>query len=121
MELVNHTKEPWFVADHTQPVIAAYSGVGEERTQVLAARYKDGKGRAEADYDRAVICVNALAGIPTPAIETGAIQHLIEACHQNVRDYHDFMTSEENYPEYHHIAAKRLMDALNDLAGLGVG
>ncbi|MEE9366694.1 MAG: hypothetical protein V3W44_08415 [Dehalococcoidales bacterium] len=33
----------------------------------------------EADGNRAVVCVNALAGIPTEALEAGAIKGLVDA------------------------------------------
>lgn len=80
------TKEPWVaVRDDIGVEVATVAHVGDYRVGVATPGYPGGNYR-DTDYGtdaedarRIVACVNALAGLPTAAIEAGVVGDMVAA------------------------------------------
>lgn len=84
--MADHTQEPWLVTGPQKGKIGGYEvvstvpGTNRYDTHPLVAMMQHSPDRqhvAEADARRIVACVNACAGIPTEALEAGAIAALV--------------------------------------------
>jgi hypothetical protein len=84
----NHTPEPWKVLPHESVVFIMAGGYANGTTPASAAtpcvaccdRYCHGPAdEVQANGDRIVACVNALAGIPNPAAEMARLRAVEES------------------------------------------
>lgn len=79
-----HTKEPWTVVEHSWSDTSIVAG-GRTVARLSIEDEANRKTQAAlevvmaADARRITACVNALRGIPTAALEAGAVGALIEA------------------------------------------
>lgn len=84
-----HTPEPWVVDELGDTQFDATNhayGIGADKAPTYRIAKVEGKGgHSLANADRIVLAVNACAGIPTDALEAGAVKGLLEACQLAVR------------------------------------
>lgn len=101
MTTSEHTAEPW----HTDNNIG---GVTSNTTAFIRALDSTSVCAADtADARRIVACVNALAGVPTEALEGGAVRALVT-----------FLTQQDTSAEFAFISSHSLRAALAPFEGV---
>jgi hypothetical protein len=80
MSETKHSPEPWTdLADGIDGPANSHPVVDVDTHSLVARAYGDEVDEAEANARRIVACVNACAGIPTAALESGALAEAIRA------------------------------------------
>ena len=96
-----HTKEPW------KSIFNSISGARISGAGKLIAEFFH-----KHDRDRAIACVNALAGVPNEALEAGAFLRLVDA----LEVYIDYVDQQDR--PYRIVPEGRIKDAKQALAAL---
>lgn len=95
--MTKHTPEPWTIKRALAPVDGAYDwAIGAEIDDAGPYCIGEVVGRAaedvwlpsKANAARIVACVNACAGVPTAALENGAVKTALEALEQIIECRH---------------------------------
>lgn len=106
MERTQHTPEPWKLGELSEfggydcmthgikagPVTLDAADYGQKKCGLLAL---DMHTRIMADARRIVACVNACAGIPTEAIESGVIQEMRAALEAAINIHKNILTDSQ--------------------------
>ncbi len=124
-----HTPEPWYVgtwkywAGNTYYANIRPIGWDDDTSSGLAkvmAVSEDAEGIEDSEYAanarRIVACVNTCRGIPTEALEGGAVAGLVAACEEALRVVNNHTTSPIPASAYNRLA-RVLGDAIGQANG----